>query len=39
MLDKYNKHEPYEYIMIGARQHDIIGAMNTGIDSIGVTYG
>jgi phosphoglycolate phosphatase len=25
--------------MIGDREHDIIGANNTGIDSIGVTYG
>jgi phosphoglycolate phosphatase len=25
--------------MIGDRKHDIIGARNTGIDSIGVTYG
>ena len=25
--------------MIGDRKHDIIGASNAGIDSIGVTYG
>lgn len=25
--------------MIGDRKHDIIGANNNGIDSIGVTYG
>lgn len=25
--------------MNGDRKHDIIGASNTGIDSIGVTYG
>jgi phosphoglycolate phosphatase len=25
--------------MVGDRKHDIIGANNTGIDSIGVTYG
>ena len=25
--------------MNGDRKHDIIGAINTGIDSIGVTYG
>jgi phosphoglycolate phosphatase len=25
--------------MIGDRKHDIIGANNTGIDSVGVTYG
>lgn len=28
-----------EMIMIGDRKHDIIGAQNTGIDSIGVLYG
>ncbi|MFE8700581.1 HAD family hydrolase [Cytobacillus sp. FJAT-54145] len=28
-----------DFIMIGDRKHDIIGANNTGIDSIGVTYG
>ena len=26
-------------VMIGDRKHDIIGAKNTGIDSIGVLYG
>jgi phosphoglycolate phosphatase len=25
--------------MVGDRKHDIIGANNVGIDSIGVTYG
>ncbi|WP_066174474.1 HAD family hydrolase [Bacillus marinisedimentorum] len=39
ILDKYNEHELSEFIMIGDRKHDIIGASNTGIDSIGVTYG
>jgi phosphoglycolate phosphatase len=28
-----------DFIMIGDRKHDIIGANNTGIHSIGVTYG
>ncbi|WP_203289937.1 HAD family hydrolase [Metabacillus sp. cB07] len=28
-----------EMVMIGDRKHDIIGAVNTGIRSIGVTYG
>ncbi|MGX1194570.1 HAD family hydrolase [Metabacillus sp. SLBN-84] len=28
-----------EMVMIGDRKHDIIGAVNTGIGSIGVTYG
>lgn len=39
ILDKYNEHKLSEFIMIGDRKHDIIGASNTGIDSIGVTYG
>ncbi|MCM3454821.1 HAD family hydrolase [Heyndrickxia oleronia] len=39
ILDKYNEHKLDDFIMIGDRKHDIIGANNTGIDSIGVTYG
>ncbi|MDX5475953.1 MAG: HAD family hydrolase [Bacillaceae bacterium] len=39
ILDKYSKHELNEFIMIGDRKHDIIGARNTGINSIGVTFG
>jgi phosphoglycolate phosphatase len=39
ILDKYNDHKLGDFIMIGDRKHDIIGANNTGIDSIGVTYG
>jgi len=39
ILDKYKKYEHADFIMIGDRKHDIIGANNTGIDSIGVTYG
>ncbi|TYS86106.1 HAD family hydrolase [Rossellomorea aquimaris] len=39
ILDIYNEYEPGNFIMIGDRKHDIIGAHNTGIDSIGVTYG
>ncbi len=39
ILDKYTNYEPSKFIMIGDRKHDIIGAKNTGIDSIGVTYG
>jgi phosphoglycolate phosphatase len=39
ILDKYKEHNVNEFIMIGDRKHDIIGANNTGIDSIGVTYG
>lgn len=39
ILDKYTEHTLEEFIMIGDRKHDIIGANNVGIDSIGVTYG
>ncbi|KAF0825757.1 HAD family hydrolase [Cytobacillus firmus] len=39
ILDKYNDRKLSDFIMIGDRKHDIIGANNTGIDSIGVTYG
>ncbi|UOQ48568.1 HAD family hydrolase [Gracilibacillus caseinilyticus] len=39
ILETYNQFDPVEFIMIGDREHDIIGARNTGIDSIGVTYG
>ncbi|MFC4322904.1 HAD family hydrolase [Litchfieldia salsa] len=39
ILDKYDKHPLGDFIMIGDRKHDLIGAKNTGIDSIGVTYG
>ncbi|MDX8367066.1 HAD family hydrolase [Cytobacillus sp. IB215665] len=39
VLDEYNETELNNFIMIGDRKHDIIGANNTGIDSIGVTYG
>ncbi|WP_078546639.1 HAD family hydrolase [Litchfieldia alkalitelluris] len=39
ILNKYNTYSRDEFIMIGDRKHDIIGAKNCGIDSIGVTYG
>lgn len=39
IIDAYNHHTLDNFIMIGDRKHDIIGANNTGIDSIGVTYG
>ncbi|MED1862676.1 HAD family hydrolase [Fictibacillus nanhaiensis] len=36
----YYSDQPKElFIMIGDRKHDMIGARNTDIDSIGVTYG
>jgi len=37
--NKYKNYNSSEFIMIGDRKHDIIGANNSGIDSVGVTYG
>lgn len=39
ILNHYNEYKLDDFIMIGDRKYDIIGANNTGIDSIGVTYG
>lgn len=39
IVDAYNHQTLEKFIMIGDRKHDIIGANNTEIDSIGVTYG
>lgn len=39
IVDKYTEFNRSDFVMIGDRKHDIIGAKNTGIDSIGVTYG
>ncbi|WP_044339302.1 HAD family hydrolase [Rossellomorea aquimaris] len=39
ILDVYHEYEAGNFIMIGDRKHDMIGAHHTGIDSIGVTYG
>ncbi|MFS0674527.1 HAD family hydrolase [Ornithinibacillus sp. 179-J 7C1 HS] len=39
ILDKYNNYSQRDFVMIGDRMHDIVGAVNTGIDSIAVTYG
>ena len=39
ILDEYNQHNPGDFIMIGDRKHDTVGAHNNGIDSIGVLYG
>lgn len=39
IIDMYNDHSLAEFIMIGDKKHDIIGANNNSIDSIGVTYG
>ncbi|MGL5380090.1 HAD family hydrolase [Clostridium sp.] len=39
ILDKYNIDNHSDVVMIGDRKHDIIGAKEVGIDSIGVLYG
>lgn len=39
ILDELSSYKKQDFIMIGDRKHDIIGAKNTGIDSIGVAYG
>ena len=39
ILHQYPHYKLDDFIMIGDRKHDIIGANNTGIHSIGVTYG
>lgn len=39
ILDRYKDYKKEDFIMVGDRKHDLIGANNTGIDSIGVTYG
>ena len=39
ILQHYSHHKLEDFIMIGDRKYDIIGANNTGIHSIGVTYG
>lgn len=39
ILNHYSEYKLEDFIMIGDREHDIIGANNSGIDSIGVTYG
>ena len=38
-MDRYPDRAPFNFVMIGDREHDIIGATANGIDSIGVTYG
>ncbi|WP_449622769.1 HAD family hydrolase [Robertmurraya sp. Marseille-Q9965] len=39
IIDKYKDHPLEDFIMIGDRKHDIIGANNLKLDSIGVTFG
>src|SRR4051812_9016682 len=39
ILDQYKEHTLDDFLMIGDREYDLIGANHAGIDSIGVTYG
>lgn len=39
VMNHFQEAHKEEMVMIGDRKHDIIGAVNTGIRSIGVTYG
>ncbi|WP_141603550.1 HAD family hydrolase [Terrilactibacillus laevilacticus] len=39
ILDRFHDHKKDHFVMIGDREHDLIGAHNAGIDSIGVQYG
>ncbi|MGG7620846.1 HAD hydrolase-like protein [Bacillus coreaensis] len=39
IINTFSQYSLDEFIMIGDRKHDVIGAKQTGIDSIGVTYG
>jgi len=39
LLNHYASHSSDEFVMIGDRKHDIIGANKTNIDSIAVCYG
>lgn len=39
ILEQYGEYKPEEFVMIGDRKQDILGARQNGIDSIGVTYG
>ncbi len=39
ILDQFQDYTLEEFVMIGDRKHDIIGANNVGIDSLAVTYG
>jgi phosphoglycolate phosphatase len=38
-MDRYAGHSPAGFVMVGDREHDILGAAANGIDSVGVTYG
>ncbi|MBM7586019.1 phosphoglycolate phosphatase [Bacillus pakistanensis] len=38
-MDQYPEYENEQFLMIGDRKHDVIGANNNQISSIGVTFG
>ncbi|WP_153005022.1 HAD hydrolase-like protein, partial [Ferroacidibacillus organovorans] len=38
-IRKFNGSPKSDFIMVGDRKHDIVGANANGIDSIGVKYG
>lgn len=38
-IGRYAQRPSSDFVMIGDREHDVIGASGNGIDSIGVTYG
>jgi phosphoglycolate phosphatase len=38
-LERFGEHARTDAVMIGDREHDVIGARANGIDSIAVTYG
>ncbi|WLR42400.1 HAD family hydrolase [Bacillus carboniphilus] len=39
ILNTYYEYQLEDFIMVGDRKHDVIGANQTGIDSLAVTYG
>ncbi|WP_368505053.1 HAD family hydrolase [Alkalihalophilus sp. As8PL] len=39
IVDLYREYELADFVIVGDRKHDVIGANETGISSIGVTYG
>jgi phosphoglycolate phosphatase len=39
LINYFENPQKQEYLMIGDRKHDIMGAKEAGIDSIGVLYG
>jgi phosphoglycolate phosphatase len=38
-MSRFEDHNPGQFVMVGDREHDVIGANTNGIASIGVTYG